>query len=468
MVKRLGHGIIRTQIQHTDSVTDLTARRQNNHRRVIFRRAVRAQKAAPIPVGQHDIQQNQVVFTRLYKGRRVSNLSCVINSMAIKTNARRNSVRKLEIVFDQKVFHRARQLSLQVTGLCQVTMIVYRHGAVRRTATKRENKMKTLKMGRRALMATAIATFGLGNAAFADGHQVLDDIHFLIPGGAGGGWDGTARGTGEALTEAGLVGSASYENMSGGGGGVAIGYMIENAESLDNTLMVNSTPIVIRSLTGVFPHNFRDLTLVSGTIGDYAAIVVGKDSPINSMDDLLAAWDADQNGTPIGGGSVPGGMDHLVAAMVMEASGRDALGVNYIPYDAGGTAMAALLSGEIAALSTGFSEAVDLSNAGEVKIIGVTADERVDAAPDAMTMMEQGIDTTFVNWRGFFAAPGLADDKLEAYKTAIAAMYDTPEWEAVRARNGWVNIHNPGDEFEAFLEEQETVIGDLMRKLGFL
>jgi len=327
--------------------------------------------------------------------------------------------------------------------------------------------MTNLNLGRRALLA-AVAAFGIAGSAAADGHQVLDSVHFLIPGGAGGGWDGTARGTGEALTEAGLVGTASYENMSGGGGGKAIGYLIENADSNYGTLMVNSTPIVIRSLTGVFPHNFRDLTLVSGTIGDYAAIVVGKDSPINSMADLIAAYDADASATAIGGGSVPGGMDHLVAAMVMEAAGKDALGVKYIPYDAGGKAMAALLSGEIAALSTGFSEAVDLASAGEVKIIGVTADERVEAAPDAMTMKEQGIDTTFVNWRGFFGAPGLPEDKVAMYQDAIDKMYETPEWEAVRARNGWVNIHNSGDDFLTFLEAQEKVIGDLMKKLGFL
>ncbi len=327
--------------------------------------------------------------------------------------------------------------------------------------------MTTLKLGRRALIA-AVAAFGLAGSVSAEGHQVVDSIHFLIPGGAGGGWDGTARGTGEALTNAGLVGSASYENMSGGGGGKAIGYLIENADSNHGTLMVNSTPIVIRSLTGVFPHNFRDLTLVSGTIGDYAALVVNADSDINSMADLLAAYDADQAGTAIGGGSVPGGMDHLVAAMVMEAAGKDALGVNYIPYDAGGKAMAALLSGEIKALSTGFSEAVALAEAGEVKILGVTSDARVDAYADAPTMMEQGIDTTFVNWRGFFGAPGLPADKLAMYQDAIAKMYETPEWEAVRARNGWVNIHNPGDDFQTFLENQEQVIGDLMRKLGFL
>lgn len=328
--------------------------------------------------------------------------------------------------------------------------------------------MTSFKLGRRALMAAVAASLSFAAPVFAGGHQVVDSIHFLIPGGAGGGWDGTARGTGEALTKAGLVGSASYENMSGGGGGKAIGYMIENADSQHGTLMVNSTPIVIRSLTGVFPHNFRDLTLVSGTIGDYAAMVVSKDSPINSMADLLAAYDADPSATAIGGGSVPGGMDHLVAAMVMEAAGKDALGVKYIPYDAGGKAMAALLSGEIKALSTGFSEAVDLANAGEVKIIGVTSDERVAAAGDAMTMKEQGIDTSFVNWRGFFAAPGLPADKLAMYQDAIAKMYDTPEWEEVRGRNGWVNIHNSGDDFQTFLENQEQVIGDLMKKLGFL
>jgi putative tricarboxylic transport membrane protein len=324
-----------------------------------------------------------------------------------------------------------------------------------------------LKFGRRAFIAAATA-IGLVGPVTAGGHQVLESIHFLIPGGAGGGWDGTARGTGEALTQAGLVGSASYENMSGGGGGKAIGYLIENADSQHGTLMVNSTPIVIRSLTGVFPHNFRDLTLVAGTIGDYAAMVVGADSDINNMADLVAAYDADPSGTAIGGGSVPGGMDHLVAAMVMEAAGKDALNVKYIPYDAGGKAMAALLSGEIKALSTGFSEAVALAQAGEVKIIGVTSDERVAAMDSAMTMKEQGIDTSFVNWRGFFAAPGLPADKLAMYQDAIAKMYETPEWEAVRARNGWVNIHNSGDDFMTFLESQEKVIGDLMKKLGFL
>ena len=328
--------------------------------------------------------------------------------------------------------------------------------------------MTILKLTRRAAMAATVAAVSLGAPAFAGGHQVVDSIHFLIPGGAGGGWDGTARGTGEALTSAGLVGSASYENMSGGGGGKAIGYLIENAESNHGTLMVNSTPIVIRSLTGVFPQSFRDLTLVAGTIGDYAALVVPADGPIQDLNGLIEALNSDPAGTAIGGGSVPGGMDHLVAAMVYQEAGGDPVNMKYVPYDGGGATMAGLLSGEVQAVSTGFSEAVELAKAGEVRIIGVTADERVDAYPDAPTMVEQGNNTTFVNWRGFFAAPGLPDDKLAMYQDALTKMYDTDEWAEVRDRNGWVDIHNNGDDFRAFLEAQEKVIGDLMRQLGFL
>ncbi|MEM9224206.1 MAG: tripartite tricarboxylate transporter substrate-binding protein [Pseudomonadota bacterium] len=320
---------------------------------------------------------------------------------------------------------------------------------------------------RRAFTAVAVAALSLSTPAIAQ-DEVMDKIHFLIPGGAGGGWDGTARGTGEALTKSGLVGTATYENMSGGGGGKAIGYLIENAASNHGTLMVNSTPIVIRSLTGVFPQNFRDLTLVAGTIGDYAALVVPADGSIQDLNGLIEAFNADSNAVAVGGGSVPGGMDHLVAAMVFQAAGADPIAMKYVPYDGGGATMAGLLSGEVQAVSTGFSEAVELAKAGEVRIIGVTAPERVDAYADAPTMVEQGNDTTFVNWRGFFAAPGLPDDKLTQYQDALAKMYDTDEWEAVRSRNGWVNIHNPGDDFMTFLVAQEETIGDLMRKLGFL
>ncbi len=328
-------------------------------------------------------------------------------------------------------------------------------------------KLRQLGVSAGIVAATSICVFAQSAPAFAGG-KMMEAIHFLIPGGAGGGWDGTARGTGEALTKSGLIGRASFENMSGGGGGKAIGFMIENAKSSHGTLMVNSTPIVIRSLIGRFPHNFRDLTMVAGTIGDYAALIVAKDSPIKSFKDLVAMYKKDPKSVSMGGGSVPGSMDHLVAAMIFKSAGADPTKVKYIPYDTGGKLNAAILAGEVVVGSTGFSEAVALAKAGEMRVIGVTSAKRVDALPDAPTFKEQGFDAQFVNWRGFFAAPGLPAEKAKAYRDVIAAMYKTKEWEAVRKRNGWVNIHNSGGDFTKFLEQQERTIKALMIELGFL
>ena len=300
------------------------------------------------------------------------------------------------------------------------------------------------------------------------GAQQVEKVHFLIPGGAGGGWDGTARGTGEALIKSGLLGSATYENMSGGGGGKAIGFLIENAASQHDTLMVNSTPIIIRSLVGRFPHNFRDLTPIAGTIGDYAALIVKADSEVKEFSDLAAIYIKDPDDLAIAGGSVPGSMDHLVPAMAFQKVGADPTKVKYLPFDAGGKAMAALLSGEADALSTGLSEALALAKDKQIRILAITAPERIPEAPEVPTLREQGVDMVFVNWRGFFGAPGLPEEKRRAYVKMLGDMYDTLEWEEVRKRNGWVSIYNPDDKFVSFLEEQEKIIGGLMKELGFL
>lgn len=314
-----------------------------------------------------------------------------------------------------------------------------------------------------AAMLTTCLTAGASLQA-----QALEEVHFLIPGGAGGGWDTTARGTGEALSKSGLVDTISYENMSGGGGGKAIAHLIETAGQNQDTLMVNSTPIVIRSLSKVFPQSFRDLTPVAATIGDYGAFVVKKDSKYTNFKEVVADYQKNPRSIKIAGGSARGSMDHLVAAMAFKAAGGDARQVRYVAYDAGGKAMAGLLSGETQILSTGFSEALALAEAGEVRILVMTGSERNEAAPDVPTLKELGYDTTFVNWRGFFAAPGISDAQKAEFVDVLGKMYDTEEWETVRARNGWTEIFKPDAQFIEFLESQEKEVGDLMRELGFL
>ncbi|WP_245243342.1 tripartite tricarboxylate transporter substrate-binding protein [Pararhodobacter sp. SW119] len=323
-------------------------------------------------------------------------------------------------------------------------------------------------MKHRILCLAAASTVAFAAALPVAAQQTYDRIHFLVPGGAGGGWDGAARGVGEALTAAGLVVNASFENMSGGGGGLAFTYLIDNAASNHGTLMVQSTPLIIRGLTGEISQTFRDAVPIAGVLGDYGALVVAQDSEIHTFQDFLDAYAANPDAVATGGGSVPGGMDHLVVSLILEAAGVNAEDVQYIPYDAGGTAMAGLLSGEVVALSTGFSEAVDMAAAGEVRILGLTALERLEEFPDVPTFAEQGAEMEFVNWRGFFAAPGLPEEEADAFVATLKAMMETPEWEAVRARNGWTNIWYAGDDFTEFLTNQEEEMREMMTDLGFL
>jgi len=296
----------------------------------------------------------------------------------------------------------------------------------------------------------------------------VESIHFLVPGGAGGGWDSTARGTGEALAKSELVDKISYENMSGGGGGKAIAYLIKTAEQSQDTLMVNSTPIVIRSLSNVFPQSFRDLTPIAATIGDYAAFVVPKNSKYQSFTQLAEDYKKNPRSVSVAGGSSRGGMDHLVAALAFKAAGGEPRKVKYLAYDAGGKAMAGLLSGETQVLSTGLSEALSLAEAGEVRILAMTGDERSKVAPDVPTLQELGYDATFVNWRGFFGSPDISDEQAAEYAKVLEKMYDTEEWATVRDRYGWTEIFKPRKEFEAFLKLQEKEMGSLMKELGFL
>ena len=317
-----------------------------------------------------------------------------------------------------------------------------------------------------AILFASVLALSIPSTSFA-----IDKLHFIIGGGAGGGWDGTARGTGEALTKAGMLKSASFENMSGGGGGKALAFLINTKP--ENTVLVQSTPLVLRSITrhkgyvkGEGVLSYKDVVPIAGVIGDYGAIAVAKNSPFKTFSDVVAAYKKDPKSVKMAGGSVRGSMDHLIGALAFQEAGANPNNVIYVPYDAGGKALAGLLSGETQILSTGLGEVMGARD--QVNIIGITAPERVGDAPDVPTLKEQGFDVQFVNWRGFFGPPGMSSSMKNEIAKMLGDIQKTPEWEAVRKRNAWVNIYNPGGKFVTFLQQQTVEMTALMKKLGVI
>ena len=169
-----------------------------------------------------------------------------------------------------------------------------------------------------------------------------DQIHFLIPAGPGGGWDSTARAVGLVLEQEGIAQRVTFENLSGGGGGRALAKFIENPNRYRDALIISSTPIIVRSLQGVFPQTFRDLRPVASVISDFSCFAVHPDSDIQSFKDLVARFKSDPRGTLAGGGSVRGDTDHFVLARALQLAGIDPLRVRYLAYDGGGQAAASL------------------------------------------------------------------------------------------------------------------------------
>jgi putative tricarboxylic transport membrane protein len=188
-------------------------------------------------------------------------------------------------------------------------------------------------------------------------------------------------------------------------------------------------------------------------------------SPYQTLDDLVTAWKADPAGVVVGGASNPGGQDYLTPMLMAKAVGMDPKTVNYVAYDGGGELLAGLLGSKVAFAVTGVGEVVEQANAGEVRILAVSSEERIEGL-DVPTLMESGVDVNLVNWRGLVAPPELAEADRERLVTLLENMHETEEWQQALEENGWTDFFLTGDEFGTFMTEQSQVVETTMEELG--
>ncbi len=296
----------------------------------------------------------------------------------------------------------------------------------------------------------------------------LDRVHFLIPAGPGGGLDNTGRAFGKAMVDTGVVAQASFENMTGGGGGRAMGHFIQTASRQHGTLLVNSSPLLVRSLQGLFAHAWGDLVPVAGLINEWSALVVRADSPITSFDMLIAALRDDPRRYNVGGGSVRGSFDHIAAVLMLQSAGIEPQALRYLPYDGGGKALLALLGGEAQVLATGAGEVLNYVQSGHVRVLAVSAPARHPGLPDTPTLTELEVPVVFGNWRGLFAAPGTPTAQVQALQDAVVAAARSPGWQQALTRHGWEAQLLEGDAFARYLTGQEAQLRAIMAELGFI
>lgn len=114
--------------------------------------------------------------------------------------------------------------------------------------------------------------------------------------------------------------------------------------------------------------------------------------------------------------------------MAAKAAGvKDLKGIQYISFQ-GGEGLAALMGAHIDLLSTGMAELVGPMQAGDIRVLAVTAPKRIASGPmmTVPTLKDSGIDAEFINWRGIFGTPDMPKEALGYVEGALAKMVKTP------------------------------------------
>jgi len=105
-----------------------------------------------------------------------------------------------------------------------------------------------------------------------------------------------------------------------------------------------------------------------------------------------------------------GGDSHVAFKALELVAGFNA---TVVPFDSGADQVANIAGGHIDAAVASSGTMLPLARGGKARILAIATQERISGAPDIPTAMEQGINWTFPNFRGYFAPPGTPKDRID-------------------------------------------------------
>ncbi len=324
----------------------------------------------------------------------------------------------------------------------------------------------------RKMLSLAVVASGLALAGHAVAAGKLSGTVCIAPAGAGGGWDFTCRvPAAQLMQKLNLIdGSMKVVNMSGSGGGKAFAYVVTSRNEDEKLIVAASAATATRLAQKVYGDFKADDVRWVGALGmDYGVIVVKKDSPYRTLDDLVNQFRTNPRKAIVVGGSSAGGWDHLKVLLVARAGGvKDLKSITYIPFDNGGKALLEVIAGRAAAFTGDTSEVIGQLKAGKVRVLAVLSDKRVPALGDAKTAKEQGYDVIGGNWRGFYVPAGISDEAYEYWVNAVRTVAKSPEWTELRKKNGLAEFTSFGKDFDAFVRKQIESVAEISRELGII
>ncbi|MFP7364631.1 tripartite tricarboxylate transporter substrate-binding protein [Corynebacterium callunae] len=321
-----------------------------------------------------------------------------------------------------------------------------------------------LRTGIFAVVVAVVAAFALMSAASSGGISTArSKLTIVAPAAPGGGWDGFSREAQAVMREGGIVTNPQVVNIPGAGGTIGLSQFIQEVGREDMLLTTGGVMVGAIELARN-EESFDDVTPIGRLADDYSVLVVPADSPFQTLEDFLVAWEANPGQNSISGGSL-GSIDHLLSGLLAQARGIEPSAVNYIAYSGGGEALNALLAHTTSAGISGYNEVKDQIEAGTLRALAISSETRLEG-DNVPTFIEQGVDVSMSNWRGFVAPPGISEEAKQELMDIVAELHAQPAWQEAVQRNSWVDTYQVGAEFEQFIGEEVTTARQIVKELG--
>jgi len=287
-------------------------------------------------------------------------------------------------------------------------------------------------------------------------------VQYVIPFDPGGESDVTARLQQQALEDA-LGVSVVVSNREGGGGAVGWSELANDTKSDGYTVMGANLPHTLlqplaRDDAGYETEDINWAYIFESTPN---AFLVAKDSPYNSLKEFVEA--AKQKKMTVGGSS-DFSANHMGTLALNEEAGVE---MTYVPFSGTAAASPALLGGQVDALMSYNTEALELQDQG-AKVLAVASEERLQELPDVPTFKEQGYDVVEGAWRGVALPPETPDEVVQKVADAFEEVNNDPQVKKKMENLGF-HIENMGpDESQEFVEERQEEARQLLESFDLI
>lgn len=285
------------------------------------------------------------------------------------------------------------------------------------------------------------------------GLKPLGSFEFVSSSAIGGGYGTTAIALGDALKKEELL--KDYTVTYRTNAPLGLGYFADQKGRSDLGLITGF------AMPGGLATNGSKLEItnykaVASFLREAEAFAVPMNSKYKTINELLSDIKANPKTVAVGGGNY-GGVDHVTIATLAEGVGVKATELNYIPYSGGGTLTPDVIAGRVAVGISGTSEFASYVAAGKMRILAVTSPKPLTTIK-AKTLIQQGINLTFGNWRGILAPADLSAADYLNFVKVMDTVHVTQSWKDVLVAKSWIDEYRSGPAFTTWLEKENKSI----------